>query len=53
MYIYKTCLFRHFWQSIKQYIKFNAKNTLIKTRIHNPDKNKNRNTNIYINIKTK
>ena len=38
--IYITCLFRHFWQSIKkkQYIKFDTKNTAIKTRIHNQDK---------------
>ena len=39
IYIYITCLFRHFWQSIKkQYIKFDTKNTAIKTRIHNQDK---------------
>ena len=52
-YLYITCSFRHFWQSIKHHIKFSTKNTAIKTRLYYQENNINRNTDIYINIETK
>ena len=52
IYIYNLFILSFLTKHKKQYIKFDTKNTAIKTRIHNQDKNIYRNTNIYINIKT-
>ena len=49
--LYTICLFRYFWQSIKQYIKFNTNDTSTETRIHKPGVSiKNRNNTIFFVI---